>query len=196
VSLEEDGRQRCGWAGNDPLMVAYHDEEWGVPVHDDRKLFEYIVLDTFQAGLSWRIILNKRMGFDAAFAHFVPEAVAAMTPEDVERLVGDTGIVRNRMKIAATIVNAQKVAEVQAEFGSLEAFLWSFVGNKTLLHRHEAGGEVEATSPESDALSKAMKARGFKFAGSTVCYAFMQSAGMINDHLVSCFRYHELVDGR
>jgi len=184
---------RCTWVREDPQMIRYHDEEWGVPVHDDRKLFEFIVLDSFQAGLSWRIVLNKRAGFDAAFAHFDPAVVAKYGPADVERLMQDVGIVRNRLKIEAVIVNAQKMLEVQKEFGSLDAYLWSFVNGQTIINHHTDNSQVPATSPESDAMGKSLKARGFKFVGSTICYAFMQGAGMINDHLVSCFRYQELL---
>jgi DNA-3-methyladenine glycosylase I len=189
-------RARCPWVGADPLMIRYHDEEWGTPVHDDRKLFEYMVLDAFQAGLSWRIVLNKRAGFDAGFAHFVPEVVAGFGPAEVERLVGDAGIIRNRQKIEATIVNARKVLAVQREFGSLDAFLWGFVDGRPIVNRHEVESEIGATSVESDAMSKALRGLGFKFVGSTICYAFMQGAGMVNDHLVGCFRYGELVDER
>lgn len=185
---------RCPWVGNDPQMVRYHDEEWGVPVHDDRKLFEYIVLDAFQAGLSWRTVLHKRAAFDVAFANFVPEVVARFDAVDVERLMLDAGIIRNRQKIMAAITNAQKVAQVQAEFGSLDKFLWSFVAGQTIVNRHTSDGQIVATSPESDAMSAGMRARGFKFAGSTVCYAFMQAAGIVNDHLVSCFRYPQLTN--
>jgi DNA-3-methyladenine glycosylase I len=173
-------------------MVTYHDEEWGVPVHDDRKLFEYMVLDAFQSGLSWRVVLGKRAGFDAAFANFEPALVAQMGEADVERLVGDAGIIRNRLKIAATIHNARRVAEVQAEFGSLAAYLWQFTGGRTLQHGYTSDSQIGVTSPESDAMSADLRRRGFKFMGSTVSYAFMQGAGMVNDHVTGCFRYEQL----
>jgi DNA-3-methyladenine glycosylase I len=183
---------RCGWVGSDPLMIRYHDEEWGVPVHDDRKLFEFMVLDAFQAGLSWRIILNKRAGFDTAFRHFEPAVVAAMTPGDVERLMQDTAIVRNRRKIEATISNARAVVNIQQDFGSLDQYLWSMVNGHTVVGSHESLDGVPATSQMSDDMSAALKGRGLRFFGSTVCYAFIQGAGLVNDHLVSCFRYREI----
>lgn len=187
-----DGLERCSWVGDDPQMIRYHDEEWGTPLHEDRKLFEYMVLDAFQAGLSWRLILHRRAGFDAAFAHFEPAVVAEFGGAEVERLASDAGIIRNRAKIAATVNNAQRVLEMQREFGSLDAFLWQFVNGRTIDHAYVQTGQIGATSAESDAMSRGLKARGFKFMGSTVCYAFMQGAGMVNDHLVSCFRYNEL----
>lgn len=176
-------------------MIKYHDEEWGVPVHDDRKLFEFLVLDAFQAGLSWRIILNKRAGFDAALAHFEPAVVATLGPVDVERLMKDPSIVRNRRKIEATIAGAQLVLSIQKEFGSLDAFIWQPSGGKITDNRLEAIEQVPSTSADSDALSSRMREYGFKFFGSTVCYAFMQGAGLVNDHLVSCFRHRELSEG-
>jgi DNA-3-methyladenine glycosylase I len=182
----------CAWAGNDPQMVTYHDQEWGTPVHDDRKLFEYMVLDSFQAGLSWQIILHKRAGFDRAFGHFEPAVVAEYDLQDVERLMQDAGIVRNRLKIAATITNAKAALEIQREFGSLDGYLWRFAGGRTIQHRHEMDSQIGTTSEEAEAMSQDLRKRGFKFFGPTVCYAFMQGAGMVNDHLVSCFRYSEL----
>jgi DNA-3-methyladenine glycosylase I len=184
--------ERCSWVGNDPLMTRYHDEEWGEPVHDDRKLFEYMVLDAFQSGLSWRVVLGKRAGFDAAFAHFEPAVVAGMSEADVARLVADSRIIRNRLKIAATIHNARRVAEVQAECGSLAAYLWQFTGGRVLQHGYVRDDQIGATSPESDAMSNDLRRRGFKFMGSTVVYAFMQGAGMVNDHVTGCFRYAQL----
>ena len=184
--------ERCTWVGADPLMVRYHDEEWGMPLRDDRKLFEYMVLDAFQAGLSWRIVLHKREALDVAFAHFETAVVAKYGPEDVERLIVDAGIIRNRAKITATVENARLVLEVQREFGTLSGWLWQFTGGRTLDHAYASDSQIGATSPESDAMSRELRARGFKFMGSTVCYAFMQGAGMVNDHLVSCFRYNEL----
>ncbi|HEY2003556.1 MAG TPA: DNA-3-methyladenine glycosylase I [Candidatus Saccharimonadia bacterium] len=183
---------RCSWVGEDKLMIRYHDDEWGTPAHDDRKLFEYMVLDAFQAGLSWRIVLHKRLAFDSSFVHFEPSTVVTFGEAEVERLMNDAGIIRNRAKIVATINNAARVLEIVREFGSLDQYLWGFVGGRTLDHAYENSSQIGATSPESDAMSRDLKARGFKFMGSTVCYAFMQGAGMVNDHLVSCFRYDEL----
>ncbi len=170
-------------------MVKYHDEEWGVPCFDDRKLFEYVLLDTFQAGLSWQIVLNKREGFRQAFDNFEPEKIALYALERIQELEQNVGIIRNKLKIRATITNAQKFLEVQKEFGSFSTYLWQFVGGKPIVNHHSQNSEIGATSPESDALSADMKKRGFKFCGSTICYAFMQGAGLVNDHLVTCFRH-------
>lgn len=185
-------KTRCSWPGNNELMVKYHDEEWGVSCRDDQKLFEYVVLDTFQAGLSWQIILNKREGFRKAFDNFDPGRIARYTSEDITRLENDVAIIRNKLKIRGTITNAQKFLEIQNEFGSFAAYIWSFVGNKTIQNNYEKSEHIGATSPESDAMSADMRQRGFKFCGSTICYAFMQGAGLINDHLVSCFRHREV----
>jgi DNA-3-methyladenine glycosylase I len=187
--------KRCGWELTDPLMIAYHDEEWGVPLHDDRKIFEFLVLDAFQAGLSWAIVLRKREGFRRAFHDFEPARVARMTPRTVERLLLDPGIIRNRLKIEAAISNARSFLSVQKEFGSFDRYIWGFVGGRPIVHTLRSLKEMPVTSPESDALSRDLKARGFKFVGSTICYAFMQAAGMINDHTVDCFR-HRRVKGR
>ena len=170
-------------------MIEYHDTEWGIPVGDDVRHFEFLVLDAFQAGLSWAIILRKREAFRAAFAGFDPARVARFGPRDVERLRADAGIVRNRQKIDATIRNAARFLEVQSEFGSFDAFIWSFVGGSTIQNRWRAMDEVPAETAESEAMSKALRARGFGFVGPTICYAYMQAAGMVNDHLTSCFRY-------
>jgi DNA-3-methyladenine glycosylase I len=186
--------ERCAWVGNDPLMIAYHDTEWGVPVHDDRKLFEYLVLDAFQAGLSWRIILNKRAGFDAAFEHFEPAKVAQFGPPDIDRLMSDTSIVRNRRKIEATIANALLVIKIQKDYGSLGAFLWGPSNGQAISCGYETSNLVPTTTKASDEMSKRLKDYGFKFFGPTVCYAFMQGAGFVNDHLRSCFRYSELAE--
>ena len=186
---------RCAWPGDDPLMIAYHDDEWGVPVHDDRKLFEFFVLDAFQAGLSWRTILHKRENFRTAFAGFEPAAIASYGETERERLLADAGIVRNRQKIDATIGNAREFLRVQEAHGSFDAWIWQFTGGDTLHNAWHAIGDVPATSTESDAMSAALKAEGFKFVGSTICYAFMQAAGMVNDHVVACFRHAELTDG-
>jgi len=173
-------------------MVKYHDEEWGVPCHDDRKLFEYIVLDTFQAGLSWRIVLNKRENFRKALDNFDPAKISSYGPESIRELESNAGIIRNRLKITATVSNAKVFLETKKEFGTFDKYLWGFVGGKPIINRHQKDSDIGATSPESDALSTDMKRRGFKFCGSTVCYAFMQGAGLVNDHLVSCFRYSEV----
>jgi DNA-3-methyladenine glycosylase I len=181
--------ERCPWPGNDPLMIAYHDTEWGVPVHDDRKLHEFLVLDAFQAGLSWAIIMKKREGFREAFDDFVPEKVARFTDRKVEKLLANPGIVRNRLKVRAAVTNARAFLAVREEFGSFDQFIWQFTGGATIHNRWKGLKELPARSPESDAMSKALIARGFKFVGSTICYAFMQAAGMINDHLVTCPRH-------
>lgn len=181
-------------------MVKYHDEEWGVPCHDDQKLFEYIVLDTFQAGLSWAIVLNKREGFRKAFDNFNPGKIAKYTFEGIMRLENDPSIIRNKLKIAATVTNARAFLAIQKEFGgfdkltagSFSKYIWSFVNDRPIVNKHQKDSDIGATSLESDAMSRDMKARGFKFVGSTICYAFMQGAGLVNDHLVSCFRYGQV----
>jgi DNA-3-methyladenine glycosylase I len=180
---------RCTWPGEDSLMIAYHDTEWGSPLHDDNKIFEFLLLEGMQAGLSWSTILRKRENFRKAFKGFIPEVVAKFGPRDVERLLGDAGIIRNRLKIAAAITNAKAFLAVQKEFGTFDRYMWLFVGGKPIRHRCRTISEIPATSPESDAFSKDLKQRGFKFVGSTVIYAHMQATGMINDHLVTCFRY-------
>ena len=180
---------RCFGDANDSLMARYHDEEWGVPLHDDRGLFEFLVLDGFQAGLSWRTILHKRENFRLALHNFDAARIALYTDEDQRRLLNDAGIVRNRMKIAATITNARSFLEVQREFGSFDRYLWQFTGHKTL--RNPEGvtmSTMPAFTKESDAMSRDLKGRGFRFVGTTICYAVMQSAGMVNDHIDDCFR--------
>lgn len=184
--------KRCEWPGKNELMIKYHDEEWGVPLHDDKKLFEFLVLDAFQAGLSWSIILNKREGFRKAFSGFDYGKIAKYTDEDFERLVKDVNIIRNKLKIKATITNAQKFLEIQKEFGSFDKYIWGFTKNKTIKNKWKNVKELPARSLESDAMSEDLKKRGFKFVGSTICYAFMQAAGMVNDHIVSCFRYNSV----
>jgi DNA-3-methyladenine glycosylase I len=179
--------KRCPWAGDDPLMIAYHDDEWGRPVHDDRVLFEFLVLEGAQAGLSWSTILKKREHYRRAFARFDVKKVAKFDAADVRRLMADAGIVRNRLKIASTIENARHVLEVGEEFGSFDAYLWRFVGGAPLRARRKTMKDVPATSPESDALSKDLKKRGFRFVGSTIMYAFMQAVGMVGDHVDGCF---------
>jgi DNA-3-methyladenine glycosylase I len=183
-------QRRCPWVGSDPLMVAYHDQEWGVPCHDDRELFERLLLEGFQAGLSWSTILRKREAFRRAFDGFDPLRVAAYGQADIDRLLADPGIVRNRLKVAAAVRNARSFLAVQAELGSFDRYVWSFVGGSPLrrLARPTTLAEIPATTPESDALSKDLKRRGFTFVGSTICYAFMQSAGLVDDHVQGCFR--------
>lgn len=180
---------RC-WGDDDPLMADYHDNEWGVPEHDDQKLFEKLALDSFQAGLSWRTILHKRDNFRKAFAGFDLIKVSKFNDSDRERLLADAGIVRNRQKIDATINNAQHVLDIQQEIGSFDEYLWGFTDYKILRHDPASDWrELPTTSPESDAMSKALKARGFKFVGGTICYAFMQAVGMVDDHMIGCFRF-------
>jgi DNA-3-methyladenine glycosylase I len=187
------GTQRCEWAaGGGDLMLAYHDGEWGVPSHDDRHLFELLTLEGAQAGLSWSTILRKREGYRAAFARFDPAAVAGFTERDVERLLGDPGIVRNRGKVESAITNARRVLEVQDERGSLDAYLWDFVDGVPIRNRWRTLGELPAETPLSRDLSKDLKRRGFRFVGPTTVYAFMQAVGMVSDHTVDCFRFAEL----
>jgi DNA-3-methyladenine glycosylase I len=173
-------------------MEEYHDHEWGVPVHDDRKLFEFLVLDSMQAGLSWLIVLRKREAFRSAFADFDPERIAAFDDAVVARLLADPGIVRNRLKVYAAIGNARAFLEVQREFGSFNRYIWQFTGGVTIRNGWQTLAEIPATSTESDAMSRDLKKRGFRFVGSTICYAFMQGAGMVNDHVLSCFRHDEV----
>jgi DNA-3-methyladenine glycosylase I len=186
---------RCAWSSvaSDPLYLAYHDEEWGVPSRDDRHLFELLVLEGAQAGLSWSTILHKREGYLRAFAGFEIERVARFGPRDVERLLGDAGIVRNRLKIESAIENARRVLEVQAERGSLADYLWEFVGGESIVGGWNVLAEIPAETAESRAMSKDLKRRGFRFVGPTICYAFMQATGLVNDHVTTCFRFPELV---
>ena len=184
---------RCAWAaGSSPLMIEYHDEEWGVPSHDDAHLYEHLVLEGAQAGLSWSTILNKRKGYRKAFAGFDPVKVAAFSARDVERLVADPSIVRNRMKIESAIANAEAVLRVQEDAGSLSAYFWEHVGGSPIVGRPRTLAEIPAETDESRALSKDLKRRGFRFVGPTIMYAFMQSVGLVNDHTVDCFRFSEL----
>ena len=184
--------ERCAWAGDDPLMVAYHDLEWGTPVHDDRLLFEFLVLEGAQAGLSWSTILKKREAYRSAFCGFDPHCVARFDEDDQARLLADAGIVRNRLKIASTISNARAVLAIQEEAGSFDRYIWQFVGGAPVQNHWQGLREIPSQSPESVAMSKALKQRGFRFVGPTICYAFMQAVGLVNDHLVGCFRYREL----
>ncbi len=184
--------KRCAWSNTDPLMIAYHDTEWGVPVHDDRKLFEFLVLDAMQAGLSWAIILKKRENFRKALHGFDPAKVARYTARDLRRLLADPGIVRNRLKLESVMTNARKFLDVKEAFGSFDAYIWQFTGGQTITHPYRWMSQIPARTKESDAMSKDLITRGFKFVGSTICYAFMQAAGMVNDHVVDCFRYREV----
>ena len=185
-------KKRCAWPGNDPLYCAYHDSEWGVPVHDDQKLFEFLILEGAQAGLSWITILRKRENYRTAFDGFDVNRVARYDADKIESLLQDAGIVRNRLKVTAAVNNAQRFLNVQEEFGSFDAFIWRFVDGIPKQNKWRNMGEIPATTPESDAMSKELKRRGFKFVGSTICYAHMQATGMVNDHTVDCFRYKEL----
>ena len=186
---------RCPWATIEP-NTTYHDEEWGVPVHDDRKLFEFLILEGAQAGLSWTTILKKRDNYRKAFDEFHPEKIARYGARDVKRLLGDAGIVRNRLKIAATIENAKMFLDVRKEFGTFDAYLWRFAGGKPIQNRWHTMGQVPARTTESDAMSRDLLRRGFKFVGSTICYALMQAVGIVNDHLVTCPRHAELAGTR
>lgn len=185
-------KKRCGWPGNNELMIKYHDEEWGAPCHDDRLWFEFITLDAFQAGLSWQIVLNKREGFRKAFDNFIPNIIAKYDESKAEELRQNPAIIRNRLKINATITNAQAFLDIQKEFGTFDAYIWQFTHGKPIHNQWKTMGEVPASSPLSDTISKDLKKRGFKFVGTTIVYAFMQGAGIVNDHTVDCFRYKEL----
>jgi len=187
---------RCPWAGTDPLYVAYHDTEWGVPSHDDRHLFEMLLLEGAQAGLSWITILRKRESYREAFEGFDPARVARFTPARIERLLKNPNIVRNRLKVAAAVRNAQAFLRVQDEFGSFDRYVWAQVGGRPLTNRFRTLRDVPARTPVSDALSRDLRRRGFTFVGSTICYAFMQATGMVNDHLVTCFRHRQVLKAR
>lgn len=191
--MAHEERVRCAWAGTDPVMIAYHDEEWGRPVHEDRKHFEFLVLEAAQAGLSWSTVLKKREGYRHAFADFDPERVAKFSQKKVEELLLNPAIVRNRLKIQAAVSNAKEFLKIQDELGSFDAYCWQFVGGRPLINRRKSMKDVPATTAESDAFSKDLKKRGFKFVGSTVIYAHMQAIGMVNDHVVDCFCYQQLV---
>lgn len=186
-----DNIRRCHWASND-LAIQYHDKEWGVPLHDDQKLFEFLILEGAQAGLSWDTILKKRENYREAFDNFNPLVISRYGGKKVRELLSDSGIVRNRLKIDSAIQNAQAFLQVQKEFGSFDAYMWGFVGGQPRQNARRVGGPIPARTPESDTMSKDLKRRGFKFVGSTICYAFMQAVGMVNDHFVDCFRYAEL----
>lgn len=185
-------RKRCGWAGDDPLMRRYHDSEWGVPQHDDRKLFELLILEGAQAGLSWATILRKREAYRSAFDGFDPEKVAGYGKAKIRSLLGDSGIVRNRLKIESAISNATAFIDVSANFGSFDAYIWRFVGGEPVVNRRRSMNQVPPRTALSDTISKDLKHYGFRFVGSTICYAFMQATGIVNDHLVACFRHDEV----
>lgn len=183
---------RCSWPSDNELMIEYHDTEWGVPLHDDRKLFEFMVLDAFQAGLSWAIVLKKREGFRKAFDNFEPEKIARYTEKKIQKLLQDEGIIRNQLKVRATVNNAKQFLAVQKEFGTFDKYIWQFTGGKTIDNKLKKLSGIQSKSKESDAMSKDLLQRGFKFVGSTICYAFMQAAGMVNDHMTDCFRYKSI----
>jgi len=191
VAASSVKQTRCHWAKSD-LMIAYHDAEWGVPLHDDRGLFEFLILEGHQAGLSWEIILRKREAYRVAFDGFDPVRVAKYDARKIRALLQNAGLIRNKLKMRASVENARALLEVQREFGSFDKFLWQFVGGEPRVNHRREGGAIPATSPESDALSVALKKRGFRFVGSTICYAMMQAVGMVNDHAVECFRYASL----
>jgi DNA-3-methyladenine glycosylase I len=190
---KENTKKRCDWCLKFDQYIKYHDEEWGLPVHSDRVHFEFLILEGAQAGLSWATILKKREGYKRLFADFDPVRVARFTPARIEKILADPAIVRNRLKVLAAVNNARKFLEVQKEFGSFDRYIWSFVGGKPIINRRRSLSEIPATTPESDALSKDLVGRGFKFVGSTVIYAHMQACGLVNDHLVDCWRYHDVV---
>ncbi|SDD31062.1 DNA-3-methyladenine glycosylase I [Paenibacillus sp. UNCCL117] len=186
---------RCGWVNQDPLYMEYHDKEWGVPQHDDRKLFEMLILEGAQAGLSWYTVLKKRERYLEAFDGFDPALVARYGEDKLAELLADPGLIRNRLKIAGSVKNARAFLQVQAEFGSFDTYIWSFVGGSPRVNRRASLQEVPASTPESDAMSRDLKKRGFTFVGTTICYAFMQATGMVMDHVTDCFRYEQLCAG-
>jgi len=187
--------ERCAWLGDDPLMMAYHDDEWGVPLHDDRRHFEFLVLDAFQAGLSWRTVLTKRENFRRAFDGFDPEKIVRYGEAERARLLADAGIIRNRQKVDATIGNARAFLDLQQREGGFDGWVWQFTGGRTIQNAWENLTDLPAKTPEAEAMSRALKAEGFKFVGPTICYAYMQAAGMVNDHVTRCFRWPELGGG-
>lgn len=187
-----DRKKRCDWVGSDPLYIAYHDKEWGVPVYDDARLFEFLILETFQAGLSWITVLRKRENFRKAFDNFDYQKIAAYGEEEFDVLIQNAGIIRNKLKIRATISNARTFMEVQKEFGTFSKYIWGFVGGKPINNKWKNINQVPANTPLSDVISKDLKKRGFKFVGTTVVYAHMQATGMVNDHTTDCFRYKEV----
>lgn len=192
MNFVKNTQTRCSWTSDNKSMIEYHDTEWGVPVHDDKKLFEYLVLDAFQAGLSWNTILKKRENFRSAFDGFDAGKIAKYEYKETKKLLNDAGIVRNRLKIAATIINAQGLLEVQKEFGTFDKYIWQFVSGKTIKNKFRTLSQIPAKTKESEEMSRDLQKRGFKFVGPTICYAFMQAAGMVNDHLTHCFRYKQV----
>lgn len=186
-------KKRCQWVTDDPIYVKYHDEEWGVPVYDDRKLFEFIILEGAQAGLSWLTILKKRENFRRAFSQFDPVKVSKYNKTNIKKLLNDAGIIRNRLKIEATVQNAKAFLEIQKEFGTFASYSWKFVGDKPIVNRFKTVKDIPAATAESDAFSKDLKSRGFKFVGSTIMYAHMQATGMVNDHTIDCFRFRQVL---
>jgi len=193
--MKESNKNRCLWPGNKQLDIKYHDEEWGVPLHDDDKLFEFLLLDAFQAGLSWTTILNKRNNFRIAFDGFSAKIIASYDEEKIDELLQNKGIIRNQLKIRSSIKNAELFLNIQQEYGSFDKYIWQFVGGKPIINCWDKTDEIPVNTKESDAMSKDLKKRGFKFVGTTICYAFMQAAGMVNDHLTNCYRYNELISG-
>ncbi len=187
-------KTRCDWANSNDLMIKYHDTEWGVPLHDDRKLFEFLVLDGVQAGLSWSTILNKRNNFRRAFGNLDPARISGYGRRKIGSLLKDTGIIRNKLKIEASITNAKAFLDIQKQFGSFDKFIWQVVGHKQIVNKWRKMKDIPANTTESDAMSKDLKIRGFKFVGTTICYAFMQAAGLVNDHIISCYRYREVME--
>ena len=192
MPMNGDGKPRCTWMGDDPLMLNYHDAEWGVPVHEDRKWFEFMVLDAFQAGLSWKTVLHKREAFSKVFHGFDPQKVARMSEKALVKALQNKAIIRNRLKIQATVKNARAFLKLQENEGSFDAFIWSFTDGRTICNAWKSLGEIPASTPLSDRVSKTLKAEGFSFVGSTICYSLLQAAGVVNDHLVHCFRYTDL----
>ncbi len=186
--------KRCGWCGNDPLYIAYHDEEWGVPLHDDQRLFEFLILEGAQAGLSWLTILKKRNNYRQAYDNFDPETVARYTARKKNQLLNNAGIVRNKLKIEASIHNARCFLDIQEQFGSFDEYIWQFTDGKTIQNNWRSLKKIPVTTTQSDNMSRDLKQRGFKFTGSTICYAFMQAIGMVNDHLTGCFRHRQLAE--
>ncbi len=184
--------KRCEWANKNELEISYHDNEWGVPIHDDGSLFEFLVLEGAQAGLSWDTILRKREGYGRAFDHFNARKISRYSESDVSRLLANPEIIRNKLKVNAIIMNARAFLRVQREFGSFDRYIWQFVGGRPIQNSWKKMAEIPSSSPESEAMSRDLKKRGFKFVGTTICYAFMQAVGMVNDHVVSCFRYNEV----
>lgn len=187
-------KNRCAWPSNSPLMVEYHDKEWGVPVHDDSKLFEFLVLEGAQAGLTWETVLKKRENYRKAFHNFDPIRISQYTEKDINRLLSDSGIIRNRLKVEAAIINARRFIEIQKEFGAFDKYIWQFVDGRPIKNNFLSLKDIPATTKESDAMSNDLKKRGFKFVGPTICYAFMQAVGMVNDHMIDCFRYTEILE--